>query len=260
MAVTRFGRGVAAAGLLVVAVVHLELAPLYDSSTAVLSQGILFRGVAVTAAIAAVVILQFAEPAAYLAGAVVAGMTLAAVLTYRWLDLAALGPLPDLYEPQWYTVKLVAVAAAAVAGTATGALLFGHRRHRAVQVSLGVFVLDKLDAEDRAVVEAHLDRCPACRSEDEPHHGHARTTGHRHEHGGRAVARSRDPTRGAGHGVAGEAAVPRTVRRLPVRVVLPRDEVFSTGGPGAPVMRGLRPAVFRAGYLAVWQFTMSRPA
>jgi hypothetical protein len=97
---------VAATGLLVVAVVHLELAPLHDSANTVITQGILFRGMAVAAAMAAV-----------------------------------------------------------VATAATGGLLLTDRRHRALRESLGVFVLDRLDAEDRALLQRHLDRCADCRSE-----------------------------------------------------------------------------------------------
>lgn len=158
-------RVVAVVGLLVVAVAHLELAPLYDSAATVLTPGILFRGEAVAAAITAVAILQFDTRAAYLAGAVVAGVALTAVLAYRWLDLDALGPIPDMYEPFWYPGKVVAMSAAAVATAAAGGLLLDHRRHRTLRESLGVFVLDRLDAEDRAHLRRHLDRCAACRSE-----------------------------------------------------------------------------------------------
>jgi anti-sigma factor RsiW len=58
--------------------------------------------------------------------------------------------------------------ALAAAGLAAVAILqFDDRRHRILRDSLGVFVLDRLDARDHANVQAHLDRCSTCRSEVE---------------------------------------------------------------------------------------------
>jgi hypothetical protein len=41
----------------------------------------------------------------------------------RYVDLGAIGPLPDLYEPVWYPEKLVAAGAEAVALVAAVPLL-----------------------------------------------------------------------------------------------------------------------------------------
>jgi anti-sigma factor RsiW len=44
---------------------------------------------------------------------------------------------------------------------------FGGRRRRVLRDTIGVFVLGRLDTEDRAVLQAHLEDCPSCRSEVE---------------------------------------------------------------------------------------------
>ena len=56
-----------------------------------------------------------------------AATALAAVVVYRYVDLGALGPLPDLYEPVWYPEKVVGVVAETVALVAAVLLLAGTR-------------------------------------------------------------------------------------------------------------------------------------
>ena len=92
------------AGLAVDVYVHFDLASSYvgvKSST--LNQGDLFRAEAILALIAGIALLV--RPRRYTAAfafLVTAGGT-AAVLLYRYVDVGAFGPLPNMYENIWYT-------------------------------------------------------------------------------------------------------------------------------------------------------------
>jgi hypothetical protein len=128
-----------AGGLAIDAYVHWNLAPDFDSFVGAgphqVSQGQLFRVEAVLAAIALLLVL-FVD---YLMTAVLALVTaaggLAAVLLYRYLDVGAFGPLPDMYDPTWYPEKTISVIAEAVAVLAALALIVGHLRDRREQHS-----------------------------------------------------------------------------------------------------------------------------
>ena len=125
-------RSLVVAGLAVDAYVHLHLAGAYDANTAAISQGALFRVEAAAAVAAALlVLLTRGRPGLVVAFLVAAG-GVGAVLLYQYVDVGALGPFPDMYEPVSYpekTFSLVAEAVAALAALAT--LLTELRRHRA---------------------------------------------------------------------------------------------------------------------------------
>jgi len=115
-------RLVAAGGLAVDAYVHWQLAPRFDPIVGVgphqVSQGQLFRLEAVLAAIAMLLILFVDHHAAAVFAFVIAAGGVAAVLLYRYVDVRALGPLPDMYDPTWYlekTASAIAETAAAMA-------------------------------------------------------------------------------------------------------------------------------------------------
>ena len=115
---------VTAAGLAVDAYVHWHLAPNFDTLTSVssphISQGMLFRIEAVLALAAMVLVLvtrhRFAAAFAFL----VAAGGVGAVLLYAFVQVGALGPLPDMYDPTWTAEKTISLVAEAVA--AGGAL------------------------------------------------------------------------------------------------------------------------------------------
>ncbi len=111
------------AGLLAIdAYVHFHDAGLYDTvATATLSQGTLFRAQAVAAAVVAIALLIRPHAAVWAIAAFVAASAATAVLLYTYLDVGALGPLPDMYEPTW---ALPGKRASAAAETAA-ALLAG---------------------------------------------------------------------------------------------------------------------------------------
>jgi len=53
----------------------------------------------------------------------VAAAGTAAVLVYRYVDVGAFGPFPNMYEPIWYTKKTVSAWAEGIAAVAALALL-----------------------------------------------------------------------------------------------------------------------------------------
>ena len=59
---------------------------------------------------------------------------LAAVLLYRYVDVGALGPLPDMYENTWQVPgKLLSAFAEATAVVLATLGLFTHRKHPWIQ-------------------------------------------------------------------------------------------------------------------------------
>lgn len=121
-------RWLAAAGLAVDAYVHADLAEGYDAVVNSVSQGDLFRIEAALAALAALLLVVWPRRSTIAFAFLVAAGGLAALLLYRYVDVGPLGPLPNMYEPVWFTSKQVAAVAEAVAALATGWLLLMRRR------------------------------------------------------------------------------------------------------------------------------------
>jgi hypothetical protein len=121
------------AGLAVDAYVHFNLASAFAHvKTSTLSQADLFRIDATVALIAAVALLV--RPRRYTAAfafLVAAGGTVAVVL-YRYVDVGAIGPIPNMYDPFWAPAKktLSAFAEAAAALAAAGLFVMFHIRAR----------------------------------------------------------------------------------------------------------------------------------
>lgn len=115
---------VVVAGLAVDAYVHFHLASGYAGvKSSTLSQADLFYVEGALAVLAALALL--ARQRRYTAGfafLVSAGGT-AAVLVYRYVDVGAFGPVPNMYEPIWYGEKTLSVWAEGVAAAAALALL-----------------------------------------------------------------------------------------------------------------------------------------
>lgn len=122
-----------AAGLLVSAVIHVQLAPGYQQAApGGLGQGTLFLMQAGAAGLAAAFILLRGSRTAFAATAVVALSSLAAVVLYRYVQVPAVGPLPSMYEPVWYASKVITAIAEGLAGglALTGFALL-HKQRRA---------------------------------------------------------------------------------------------------------------------------------
>jgi hypothetical protein len=114
------------AGLAIDAYVHIVLADVYDAVGSPVTQGALFRGAAALAMLSALLVIALPGRATYLLAIAVAGSALGAVLVYRYVDVGALGFLPDMYEPGWYGAKTLSAVGEATALAAAAALL----RHR----------------------------------------------------------------------------------------------------------------------------------
>lgn len=122
--------GVAAA-LVGSGVVHVQLASGYQQAApGGVGQGTLFSVQASAAVVAAAFVLVKGSRTAFAAAALVALSSLAAVILYRYLQVPAIGPLPSMYEPVWYTAKVITALAEAAAGAlavAGYALLHKHQ-------------------------------------------------------------------------------------------------------------------------------------
>jgi hypothetical protein len=120
---------VATAGALGVdAVVHWQNAPAYDDIGTTLTQGALFRAEAAVAVAVGLLVLIRPRPSSWLAALLVAASALAAVLLYRYVDVGALGPLPDMYENTWQVPGKLLSAYAEGAAVVLAALgLLTHR-------------------------------------------------------------------------------------------------------------------------------------
>jgi hypothetical protein len=109
-------RVLAAAALAVSAYVHLHLAHLY-AYPGTISGTDLFRAQGVTAAVIAAVLLVTGNRWAWLAGAALGLASFAAVMLYRYVDVGAIGPLPNMNDSTWHPTPekpLSAIAEAAV--------------------------------------------------------------------------------------------------------------------------------------------------
>ena len=115
-------RVVVVVGLAVDVYVHWHLAPRFDSlkgsASPHISQGQLFRVEAVLALIAIVLVLLVRRRTSMAIALLVAAGGVAAVLVYRYVDVGAVGALPDMYDPSWYAEKTISAVAEAVAATA----------------------------------------------------------------------------------------------------------------------------------------------
>lgn len=110
------------AGLAVDAYAHFDLASTYAEAGGVINGGVLFTAEAVVALLAALVVAIYANRASYLAAFAVGASALAALIVSRYVDLGAIGPFPDLYDPVWFGEKVLAAFAEGVASLAA---LFG---------------------------------------------------------------------------------------------------------------------------------------
>jgi hypothetical protein len=128
-------RLITAAGLAVDAYVHFDLASQFDGNkgSGFISQGLLFRVEAVAAILAALLVLASSRRSLHVPALVVTVGGVAVVLLYRYVDVGAIGPVPDMYDPTWYTEKTVSVVAELVAALSAAALVFAPRRAPAVQ-------------------------------------------------------------------------------------------------------------------------------
>jgi hypothetical protein len=113
---------ITAAGLAVDAYIHWKLAPPLDAivgtSSPQISQGELFRVEAVMALIAMVLVLTIRGRISAAIAFLVAAGGLGAVLLYAYVNVGEIGPLPNMYDPTWYSEKVISVSAQVVTSLA----------------------------------------------------------------------------------------------------------------------------------------------
>ncbi|QKW33377.1 hypothetical protein HUT06_04485 [Actinomadura sp. NAK00032] len=111
-----------AAGLAADAVVHWrfapDMAPGPNTPDDVIPGDDLFRAQAIAAAVAAVLVLVWARRWTYAIAFLVAASAAGAVLLYYFVDFGQLGPIPRMYDPQWYSDKTISLAGELVAALA----------------------------------------------------------------------------------------------------------------------------------------------
>lgn len=110
-------RAAVAVGLGVDAYVHLHLASRYQlAAPDGVGGGTLFRIEGVLAVIALLLVLVRPRASSFALAALVALGGVAAVVLYRYVDIGAIGPVPSMYEPIWFSEKSLSALAEAAAG------------------------------------------------------------------------------------------------------------------------------------------------
>lgn len=124
---------VVVAGLVVDAAVHFDLASAFPhNKTSVLTEAEIFRAEATVSLIAALAVLV--RPRRYTAvfALLVAASAVAAAVVYRYVDVGAIGPVPNMYDPYWApagkVLSVVGEGAAALAAAALFVVLHAHAR------------------------------------------------------------------------------------------------------------------------------------
>jgi hypothetical protein len=123
---------VAVVGLVVDAIVHLDLASNFASvKTSTISQADIFRIESVVALVVAAALLVRPRRETAAAVFLVAASAAVAVVLYRYVDVGKIGPIPNMYDPYWAPAgKWLSAVAEIVAALASGALVVLPSRSR----------------------------------------------------------------------------------------------------------------------------------
>lgn len=122
-------RLVVVVGLVIDAIVHLQLAGTYDlAAPAGIGEGNLFRIEAVAALLVAAAVLLTGSRYAYAAGFLTAGGGLLLLIVYRYFEVPAFGPIPSMYEPLWFGKKTFTAVAQGIAAVAALCAFFVPRQ------------------------------------------------------------------------------------------------------------------------------------
>jgi hypothetical protein len=115
-------------GLAIDAWVHFALASGFDANTADISEGTLFRIEGSLAIAAAVLVLLVRRWITDVFAFLVALSGFGVLLVYRYINIGAWGPFPSLYEPIWYTKKILVTVFEGIAALAALVLVLTPRR------------------------------------------------------------------------------------------------------------------------------------
>jgi len=103
-------------GLGIDAYTHLDLSDLYSLVTSgTVNQGVLFRIEAIAAIVAALLVLVRPNRLTAAIVALVAGGGAFALLLYAKVNVGKIGPLPNMYDPGWYTEKSLSLTGELIA-------------------------------------------------------------------------------------------------------------------------------------------------
>ena len=108
-------RVLAVAGLAVSAWIHFDLAPRYKTLGDSITQADLFYAQAAIAALVALWLLVTGMRTAWWAAALVGAGSFAAVMVYRYVDVGAIGPIPNMNDASWLPSPDKAISAIAEA-------------------------------------------------------------------------------------------------------------------------------------------------
>ena len=106
----------AAFGLAYDAYAHLDLAGVYDGNGDSITQGALFRIEAVIAILVGLAVLVSDHRLVWAAAGLTGLGGAALVVLYRYVDVGAIGPVPNMHEPVWYGEKTRSAMAEAGVG------------------------------------------------------------------------------------------------------------------------------------------------
>lgn len=123
-------RGVAATALAVSAAVHVDLAEGPWAADGQVTLAGLFVADALAAVVVGLWVLLRGSRLAWLAVALVAVPSAAALVVTTYVQVPSVGPLPAVYEPFWYAEKVVAAVAAALAALCAAVALGLQALHR----------------------------------------------------------------------------------------------------------------------------------
>jgi hypothetical protein len=115
---------VAAAGLGIDAFTHLDLASLYRfNTTGTVNESVLFQIEAALAIVAGLWILLRPGVLSAVFTLLVAGGGAFVLVLYRYVNVGKIGPIPNMYDPGWFTEKKWSLAGELIAVGASLVLL-----------------------------------------------------------------------------------------------------------------------------------------
>lgn len=116
-------------GLAVDAFVHFDLASAFEGNrTSVLSEAQIFRAQSIVAIIVALGVLVRPRRYTVVLAFLVAASALIAVVLYRYVDIGAIGPIPNMYDPYWGPIgKVLSLIGEALAAAAALLLFLSYR-------------------------------------------------------------------------------------------------------------------------------------
>lgn len=105
-----------AMALIVSAIIHFQLSAGFQQAAPTgIGGGTLFRIQGAASILAGLYVLIRGTKRSYVVAALIALASLAAVLAYRYIQIPAIGPIPSMYEPIWYTKKTITALAEGLA-------------------------------------------------------------------------------------------------------------------------------------------------